>query len=243
MIDKTTSEIFEEIKNNKKVLNHESLKTIRDNLVSTLESALSIDQTKLVQKTTFLLKNIKRENELLDYGIDTYIYKEELQDLIKNLNMTNDKNIFLIELKNFERPIPKEVQEKIKYCKDNKLFDEYYILFTDYTKKKQNIAKNGNAKTKEKDPIIFGAFIDRTYKTTMMSERIYYIADWIDEYCDLTLEKLISIDNNIVKNIDKQRNINDLLKLSESLLEKEKVQELKSRNSFLSKFKNMFKGK
>ena len=129
MLDKTTSEIFEEIKNNKKVLNHESLKTIRDNLVSTLESALSIDQTKLVQKTTFLLKNIKRENELLNYGIDTYIYKEELQDLIKNLNMSNDKNIFLIELKNFERPIPKEVQEKIKYCKDNKLFDEYYILY------------------------------------------------------------------------------------------------------------------
>ena len=243
MLDKTTSEIFEEIKNNKKVLNYESLKTIRDNLIHTLESALSIDQTKLVQKTTFLLKNIKRENELLDYGIDTYIYKEELQDLIKNLNMTNDKNIFFIELKNFERPIPKEVQEKIKYCKDNKLFDEYFVLFTDYTKKKQNIAKNGNVKTKEKDPIVFGAFIDRTYKTAMMSERIYYIADWVDEYCDLTLEKLTSIDKNIVRKVDKQKNIDDLLKLSENLLEKEKVQELKSRNSFLSKFKNMFKGK
>ena len=117
------------------------------------------------------------------------------------------------------------------------------MLFTDYTKKKQNIAKNGNAKTKEKDPIVFGAFIDRTYKTAMMSERIYYIADWVDEYCDLTLEKLTSIDKNIAKKVDKQKNINELLKLSESLLEKEKVQELKSRNSFLSKFKNMFKGK
>ena len=36
---------------------------------------------------------------------------------------------------------------------------------------------------KRKDPILFGVIAG--------SNKLYYIADWVDEYCDLTLEKFI----------------------------------------------------
>ena len=36
---------------------------------------------------------------------------------------------------------------------------------------------------KRKDPIIFGVIAG--------SEKLYYVADWVDEYCDLTLEAFI----------------------------------------------------
>ena len=239
MLDKTTSEIFEEIKNNKKVIDKKGLDIIQKNLMDTLESALSIEQTKLIEKTTFLLKNIKRENELIQYGITNYIFKDDLSDIIKNLNLKNDKHIFLIEMKNFERPIPKDVQEKIKYCKKNKLFDEYFILFTDYTTKNNNIAKSGKNSKPEKDPIIFGAFIQRG-KDVLMSERLYYIADWVDEYCDLTLEKLTQIQPNISKEIDVDKNIEKLIELSEIYLSEEQKTQIKEKSNIFSKFKNMF---
>ena len=78
----------------KKIIDKKGLDIIQKNLIDTLESALSIDQTKLIEKITFLLKNIKRENELINYGITNYIFKEDLSDIIKNLNLKNDKHIF-----------------------------------------------------------------------------------------------------------------------------------------------------
>ena len=42
---------------------------------------------------------------------------------------------------------------------------------------------------KEKDPIVFGIFTDKENIFTL--DRLYYVADWVDEYCDLTLDKLV----------------------------------------------------
>ena len=63
--------------------------------------------------------------------------------------------------------------------------DNLYEVFTDYTKKEQRkIAKE----RREKDPIIFGAL----KKDGKVLDRLYYICDWVDEYCDLTLDKLVN---------------------------------------------------
>lgn len=60
------------------------------------------------------------------------------------------------------------------------------------------------AQKAKKDPILFGVIRN--------SDKLYYIADWVDEYCDLTLEKMfetlqdkvLEINNTSVKSfIDK----------------------------------------
>lgn len=46
----------------------------------------------------------------------------------------------------------------------------------------------------EKDPILFGVIYPHTEEERALIgdayERLYFIDDWIDEYCDLTLESL-----------------------------------------------------
>ena len=51
-------------------------------------------------------------------------------------------------------------------------------------------AGKSSAKTKkeieeEKDPILFGVFKE--------SRRLYYIGDWIDEYCNLTMNEVAKL--------------------------------------------------
>lgn len=43
------------------------------------------------------------------------------------------------------------------------------------------------AEKKDKDPILFGTFQDRKQKVCV--DRFYYLGDWVDEYCDLTLDQ------------------------------------------------------
>ena len=40
---------------------------------------------------------------------------------------------------------------------------------------------------RDKDPILFGVFKN----DTNVADRFYFLGDWVDEYCDLTLDKMI----------------------------------------------------
>ena len=85
-------------------------------------------------------------------------------------------------MKNYEREFPDDVIDQIIKAKEifgNNLF----VVYTDYSKKSSKEVKK---KRIEKDPILFGAII----KDNVCFDRLYYICDWVDEYCDLTLEKL-----------------------------------------------------
>lgn len=79
------------------------------------------------------------------------------------------------------RPIPEEVVDKIGKANELEVFDNYAVLYFDpngeiYKETEQQRAKR-------KDPILFGLISG--------SNKLYYVADWIDEYCDLTLEKFV----------------------------------------------------
>ena len=81
--------------------------------------------------------------------------------------------------------------EKVK-----NLFDEFYIVCTDYNGR---LSKQIKKERREKDPILFGAFLDRNNEA--INERFYYIGSWVDEYCDLTLDKMVAEMKNIGKDI------------------------------------------
>ena len=80
------------------------------------------------------------------------------------------------------REIPDEIVDTVAKVKD--IFDELYVVFTDYTgKEERKVAKE----RRDKDPILFGVFKNNV----VVSDRFYFLGDWVDEYCDLTLDKFI----------------------------------------------------
>ena len=94
-----------------------------------------------------------------------------------------EKGICLDYIKNFSRPIPTEVVNKIEEVNKLEIFDNYVVLYYDPDGKIYK--ETAKEEAKRKDPIIFGVIAG--------SEKLYYVADWVDEYCDLTLEKFLDV--------------------------------------------------
>lgn len=115
-------------------------------------------------------------------GINTFVYRDDVEFYIDNVAKNTVK---IIDLASYEREIPDAVVDIIAQVKDK--FDQLYIVFTDYTGK---VEKQVEKERRQKDPILFGVFEDT--KSRSVVDRFYYIADWEDEYCDLTLDKMVN---------------------------------------------------
>ena len=72
------------------------------------------------------------------------------------------------------------------------IFTEFVVVFTDYTEESTKIVEE---KRREKDPILFGIFYEKSGNNFSsrknLYDKFYYIGDWVDEHCDLTLSKLV----------------------------------------------------
>ena len=90
-------------------------------------------------------------------------------------------------IKNFTRVIPSDVQKEKKKADKLKVFDNYVILHYDPLKK--NVAPTAKEKEadrkKKADPILFGVIAE--------SHDLYYITDWVDDTCDLTLDEFVKV--------------------------------------------------
>lgn len=102
------------------------------------------------------------------------------QQVVDFVNKT-ERGISIDYVKNFIRPIPKEVVDKIAEADKLEVFDNYVIMH--YDPKGKNRQDTAKEEAKKRDPIVFGVIAGST--------KLYYITDWIDEYCDLTLEKFV----------------------------------------------------
>ena len=193
----TPSEYFNKVKSLKFQNKVEDLDRLYDSALALLESYKKTDQIKAMQRTLFTLECITREYPLLEMGIDTFVYRTDIDEYIdsvaKNVVKTQD-------LRSYLRPLPQEAVEAVEKTKH--IFDEYYIVFTDYTGKvEKEVAKT----RRDKDPILFGAFIKRGENNfrsqNMLCDRFYYLADWVDENCDLTFDKMIGEMSSVGKEI------------------------------------------
>lgn len=186
----TPAEYFEQLKELKHENTNESLDTFYDASLALMKKYKLLGQKKMIRKLMFIVDCVPKEKQLLDMGINTFIYKDDIEEYI---NSVERKVVKIIELENYPRDIPEELIPIIQSTQD--IFDRYFVLFTDYTGK---VERQVEKERREKDPILFGAFIDNRE----VNEKLYYLGDWVDEYCDLTLEKLISeAGEKIVKNI------------------------------------------
>lgn len=175
------ADYFELVKDKKNKIKDEGLKEIACNCLELLKKYRKTGQTEACKKVLFFLDTIEKEHKLVNMGVDTFVYKEDIEYYIDNVSSDVVK---IIELENYEREIPDEIVDTIEATKD--IFDSFFVVFTDYTGKEE---KKIEEKRREKDPIIFGAFENRQMRIVM--DRFYYLGDWVDEYCDLTLEKMV----------------------------------------------------
>lgn len=190
---------FQFVKSKINEINDEDLNKLYSISTELLKKYEKTGQTKAAKKLTFHIKSILKEKKIIDLGITKFVYRDDIENYIDNIA---DDVVKIIELKNYPREIPDELVEIIE--KTRNIFDEMYVLFTDYTGEVEKKVK------KERDPILFGSFIDRTVDE--MSQRMYYLGDWVDEYCDLTLDKLVSqTDKSIVKEISVPKDTDELI--------------------------------
>lgn len=212
----TAKEYMESLKNKKVKITNEYLNNFYNVCIRQLEKFIMTGQTTSIKKLKFHIENVERERKLIEHGIDTYV---TLSDISEYINKVENKDVKIIEMEEFQREMPMDIVDTVVYCKENNLFDAYFIVFTDYTKEHEKEVKS---KRKEKDPILFGAFYSLNNNVKTCSERFYYLGDWEDEYCDLTLEKMINVLGQKVKhNIDREE-VNKPAQTYEELKEKMK---------------------
>lgn len=179
----TPKEYFEILKTKKEEVTDARLQDIYSNAVKMLEGFIITEQQESAKKMIYHMETIEKEHELVKLGVTTFVYKEDVVDFINNIS---DDVVKVIELKNYQRALPEEAIQAVSKTKH--LFDEFFIVFTDYTGEAEKKVKKERI---EKDPILFGVFFDK--KQDIAIERFYFLADWEDEYCDLTLDKMVSV--------------------------------------------------
>lgn len=138
-------------------------------------------QTALKEKLLRDMVINKYESILYAKGLYYVISEDQVVDFIKK----TDKGVELTYVKNYLRVIPPEVTKLIVQLNELLIFDNYCILHYDPEKKSysQTIEEQKRETEKRRDPILFGLIRG--------SNKLYYITDWVDEFCDLTLDKFV----------------------------------------------------
>ncbi len=234
-------EYFDHVKDKKNTITDEKLQNIYDNCLELISKYKTTGQTAAIKKLLFHLECVEKEREIIKMGIDTFIYRDDIEEYIDNIAKDTVK---IIELENYEREIPDEIVNIIEIVKSK--FDQLYIVFTDYTGKMERKVEK---ERREKDPILFGVF--QNTKSRVVIDRFYYLGDWEDEHCDLTLDKMVNEcekvgKRNIKKSISTPSDIKEL-KEQIALLEPKNdgmysiVQE-KKKKGFFRNIKTFFMG-
>lgn len=189
---KTPSEYFKYIKNMSEGIKSENLKALYDATVSALRACVITGQKDLGRSLVTKLELLTRERNAVDNGYDQVINRTDLEawviDIASQAKDSKVPNpIHIIELKRYQRMIPDEVIDKVEKARD--YFDILYVAYTDYT---GETVRKVEKEKRDKDPILFGAFLVPSDNGNMIpSEHLFFIADWVDEYCDLTMDQLI----------------------------------------------------
>lgn len=176
----TPHDYFLQLKSNVESISNEKLKQSFNNICFLSEKYKKTGQIKSLEKLKFLAEVMQKEVKLLEIGVDKFIYRSVIEDYIDNVT----KDVVKIQdLESYQREIPDEIVEVIEKTKD--IFDKFYVVFTDYTGQEERKVEQ---ERRDRDPILFGVFTDRK----VVSDRFYYLGDWEDEFCDLTLDKLVA---------------------------------------------------
>jgi hypothetical protein len=146
-----------------------------------LVQANTMGQTALFEKLKDLIDVIKGEAILIAMGLKKYVTEEQIVNFYEQVG--EDKHLKLTWIRNFGRIIPERIYEAKKSVDGRKIFDNYVILHYDPENNGEKLTKK--QVEDKKDPILFGVIKN--------SRKLYFIADWKDDYCELTLEEMFNV--------------------------------------------------
>ena len=196
----TPQQYFDAVKDAKKKITDEELARVYDNCLELINKYKITGQNSAIKKCIFHLDSVEREREIVKMGINTFVYRDDIEYYINDVASDVVK---IIELERYEREIPDEI-----------------IVFTDYTGKTE---RKVQIERRQKDPILFGVFLNR--ETRSVIDRFYYLADWVDEYCELTFDKMV---NESAKS--GRRNIKHIISTPQDIEElKEQINKIQKR--------------
>lgn len=181
------NQYFKVLKGNLNKLDQKKLQEQLNLIGEQIVLAKVVNQKAFLRKLAFTYETIIKEQELLVHGIEKFVYKDDVKNLIDKVKPVN--SIKIIELDRYPRAIPLDNLKKIKEIKEKNIFDNFCVVFTDFTKEDYTTPEEKKWVEKNKDPVVFGYF--RHEKTGIMHDRFYLVTDWEDEYCDLTFSKMI----------------------------------------------------
>lgn len=144
-----------------------------------ISHALNNGQEALADELKRNIPIIQLETELVALKQTTFIEEDVAVRFIKE----SKRGVKLDYLKNFARIIPDKVMQVKNKMDEHNIFDNYVILHYDPNDKGSMDTKK--EKERKKDPIMYGLIKD--------SRRLYFIGDWIDEHCDLTLDGMAKV--------------------------------------------------
>lgn len=150
-------------------------------------------QTALKEKLLRDMVINKYESVLYAKGLYYAVTEDQVVDFVKK----TEKGVELTYVKNYIRIIPQQVVFKIEEINKLEIFDNYVILH--YDPECKSYAETIKETAKRRDPILFGVIKG--------SNKLYYITDWVDEYCDLTLDKFVETIQVKIKDIKLKDNI------------------------------------
>jgi hypothetical protein len=212
---------FSYIKSKLTKLETKRLKARLHKLQGLLKNAEEANQQALYEQLSKMLIIAVRESEALACGYGTHVHLEHINKFKSYVKETDSASVNPVEFKilsEFPRSIPDTVQQVVKKVQKKGLFEELWVLYLDYTKEP---IKSNKEKIREKDPILFG-------RMACDPDKFYFIADWIDEYCDLTLSEFV----DTLKKSDEEYKLNSVEELTPEYLERLK-NEIKEREERL----------
>lgn len=173
----STDEFFNRVKGEK--LKLKIINGILEDYMASIERAELAGQSALVEKLKDGVEVVKKEIQIVIAGVNDYLTKKQFEDLLKKTT----RGIEVTPIRNFTRHIPNDIVLKVGELRKLGVFEDFIVVH--YDPKKENSQLTKEEKRKKEDPIIFGRVKD--------SDKFYFIADWIDEYCNLTLEEAVKI--------------------------------------------------
>lgn len=123
----------------------------------------------------------KYESILFSKGLYKAISEENIMKFAKGC----PKNLCLDYISDYTRIIPFDIIRKKTDIDKYEIFDNYVILHYDFDNNGTDLPsdKKKEEVEKRKDPILFGVIAG--------SNKLYFIGDWIDEYCDLRFDDVV----------------------------------------------------
>jgi transcriptional antiterminator len=173
-----TTIFFKLMKKKMGILQDYSYKKRIEKITKAVEEAEKQGQIAFSEELLKKLLVLCREAEL--YAMNKRIFID--RSIFEQFKNKTERPVALTALKNYARPIPKDVLKEKEKCDKAKIFDGYAVMHYDGKGVVKETEKDKKEK-REKDPILFGVI--------QYSDRLYFIADWEDEFCDLTLDDII----------------------------------------------------